>query len=107
MSTPRTVSAREVTGSLEKLSSVLKMMTRTITLSLLLLSVSCSAPTPPPESVLDKATFDLNCPKEQLSKQMLDSDTVGVRGCDRQAKYVKVCHATMTFPGKECKWLRN
>jgi hypothetical protein len=40
-------------------------------------------------SVLDRAAFDLTCPKEQLHSQELgDERTVGVSGCGRRATYV-------------------
>ena len=44
-------------------------------------------------SVLDRATFDLSCPKDQIQVQELGSKTqVGVSGCDKKATYVLTSH---------------
>ena len=44
------------------------------------------------EEVGPRAAFDLNCPKEQLRFQCLDSGcyTAGVTGCGRKCTYVYV-----------------
>jgi len=39
-------------------------------------------------AVRKRATFDLDCPKEQLEIEKLGVGTYGVRGCGRKASYV-------------------
>jgi hypothetical protein len=41
--------------------------------------------------LLDRASFDLNCPEEQLRIERIDSRTRGVRGCGRQGVYIENC----------------
>jgi hypothetical protein len=42
-----------------------------------------------PSTLMDRAAFDLACPKEQLKSQQLgDERTMGVSGCGRRATYV-------------------
>jgi len=37
---------------------------------------------------LKRATFDLDCPEDQLQIQELTTDTWGVKGCGRRATYI-------------------
>ncbi len=39
------------------------------------------------ETGLSKASFDMNCPAEKLEVVQLAQGSVGVRGCDKQARY--------------------
>ena len=40
-------------------------------------------------SPLDRAAFDLSCPKTELTAQtLMNNDTVGITGCGRKAVYV-------------------
>jgi hypothetical protein len=46
-------------------------------------------------TVMAQASFDLNCPKEQLTMTLVAAeakipDAIGVRGCDQQTKYVRL-----------------
>jgi hypothetical protein len=42
-----------------------------------------------PSTVLDRAAFELACPKEQLRSQQLgDERTMGVSGCGKRATYL-------------------
>ena len=90
----------------------------------LLLGLGCALPvsacgTPEPQTpkrhpVAVRAPFDLNCPREQLVYQRLDSATMGVSGCGRRATYIRVCrdrirnHSGGLFEKPtyvECSWL--
>lgn len=62
----------------------------------LLCSVSCTTT----KGIIDKqvrprASFDLNCPEEQLEIQLLSGDknrgSYGARGCGRRERYEFVC----------------
>ncbi|MCC6521530.1 MAG: hypothetical protein IT373_02610 [Polyangiaceae bacterium] len=39
-------------------------------------------------SPLDRAAFELSCPREQLSAQFISDLSVGVSGCDKKAVYI-------------------
>ncbi len=40
------------------------------------------------DAVRDRAVFDMDCPKEELTMQKVGGSTWGVRGCDHKATYV-------------------
>jgi len=54
-------------------------------------------------TVLNRATFDLNCPSESIKTQELGFKTIGVVGCGKRATYIlngecsskKSCQAIM------------
>ncbi|MFY0534273.1 hypothetical protein [Nannocystis pusilla] len=48
-----------------------------------------------------QASFDLSCSVDQLEFTVLNSDTFGVKGCDKQASYLLVC------PVGGCKAVQN
>lgn len=53
---------------------------------------------------LKRATFDLDCPMEQLEVTEINGRTVGVAGCDRKTVY------KLVFSGKDTafgEWIRN
>jgi hypothetical protein len=75
-------------------------------------AVACGQREPAVHPVVRMAPFDLNCPREQVRYFQLDDETWGVRGCGRQAKYVKICRTTSTmwgpgFDSEECRWVQN
>jgi hypothetical protein len=53
-----------------------------------------------------RASFDLNCPSDQLQVLELDNRTRGVRGCSRQATYVEDC-STPARAADSCTWVLN
>src|SRR6187431_621478 len=67
-------------------------------------SGGCATAAQQKEKLLRRAAFDLKCTKDELSVTKLDERTRGVRGCGRQATYVRSC----TDPyGANCTWVMN
>ncbi|MBI4820654.1 MAG: hypothetical protein HY791_30600 [Deltaproteobacteria bacterium] len=58
------------------------------------------------EQLVKRASFDLNCPAEQLEVHELDGRTNGIRGCGRQATYVEQCEVVQGSRGN-CTWIMN
>ncbi|MBZ0118606.1 MAG: hypothetical protein K8H88_16500 [Sandaracinaceae bacterium] len=66
---------------------------------------------PPPVSssaqeLIRRASFDLQCPSEQLRWTTIDESTQGVRGCRQQATYVRVCRPADGLRDG-CTWISN
>jgi hypothetical protein len=68
--------------------------------------------TPKRHPVAVRAPFDLNCPREQLVYQRLDTRTMGVSGCGRRATYIRVCRdrigsqvGSYVSTYVDCSWL--
>lgn len=57
------------------------------------------------DQLIRRATFDLQCPQQNLSVVQIDSRTRGVSGCGQKAVYVESC----TGPGNntDCTWVLN
>jgi hypothetical protein len=74
----------------------------------ILSSASCVATTYPSlrETLLNRAAYDLECPKEALSVIGLDEDTRAIEGCRQKATYVLVCGPADSVVYR-CKWLAN
>jgi hypothetical protein len=76
-----------------------------------LLTGACATSPPPKKehAIVKMAAFDLNCPKEQLSFQEIDSGTWGVVGCGRRTKYVRICRqlGSGVYESSECRWVQN
>jgi len=74
----------------------------------ILSSASCVATTYPSlrETLLNRAAYDLECPKEALSVIGLDEDTRAIEGCGQKATYVLVCGPADSVVYR-CKWLAN
>jgi hypothetical protein len=75
-----------------------------------LLAASACATGPEEEHpVVRMAQFDLNCPRAKLSFTRISDDTVGVTGCGRRIKYVRLCRRTGVgmFVDDECQWVSN
>jgi hypothetical protein len=54
-----------------------------------------------------RASFDLQCPDEQLRFQWFDTKSFGVAGCNRRATYVETCHQGALATMRECTFVRN
>jgi hypothetical protein len=52
-----------------------------------------------------RASFDLQCPGEQLHYYELSERSYGVKGCDKQATYVESCRGGAW--SEECTWVLN
>lgn len=48
-----------------------------------------------------QGSFDMGCPKEQLTLTRFSDREWGVTGCDKQARYVLAC------PSAQCTWIAN
>jgi hypothetical protein len=57
--------------------------------------------------LMKRAAFDLDCPTEPMSIVRIDEKTRGVRGCGRQATYVKLCDAPVDNVMRSCVWVMN
>ncbi len=99
----RTLSAsdcKHATGRmLEAKEDDWRLMLNRILFALVLLVAGCAASI---DQLAKRASFDLDCPREDLHYRELDAQTMGVRGCGRQATYVEVCRS-----GENCTWVMN
>jgi hypothetical protein len=60
------------------------------------------------EQLGPRASFDLNCPPDQLSIVKLDDRTIGVQGCAQRATYIENCGMVDGYGGKHgCTWVMN
>lgn len=57
--------------------------------------------------LLRRASFDMNCPEEQLRLVGIDRETTGVTGCGKRAAYIEVCKAPSDPLNKQCTWVKN
>ena len=60
--------------------------------------------------VVSLAPFDLDCARKKLRYTRLNADTMGVRGCGKKAKYVRVCRTRnpgTIFQEDVCQWVQN
>ena len=74
----------------------------------ILSSAACATTYPiPRDRLLNRAAYDLECPKEALHVNKLDEDTRAVHGCGHGATYVLVCDAPVDNPLRRCTWLAN
>lgn len=90
-----------------------------MTLRLLLVAVALAVPAgcctalyntagASPEQLVARASFDLDCPRDQLVVVDLDARTRGVNGCGRRATYVEQCQRYGDLGHKEgCSWVMN
>jgi hypothetical protein len=80
---------------------------------LLLLALAACDLTPDPASpqamdeLQKRASFDLNCPGEQLRWTSLGYRTRGVAGCGRQGTYLWNCRPIPGAAVERCEWLMN
>ena len=60
--------------------------------------------------VVGMAAFDLNCPKEQVSIQVIEREIWGATGCGQRARYIHVCQKvppSLALKGDQCHWQRD
>jgi hypothetical protein len=77
-------------------------MSRRLILTVLLLSsTGCWATQ---EQLLNRASFDLECPISKLRVTEIDSRTRGVKGCGDQAVYIESCDGQNRT---NCTWVMN
>lgn len=84
---------------------------------LLLCVAGCESPLAQYGKAVDelekRASFDLNCPREQIEWTSLGERTRGATGCGRQASYLWVCQRANDKYGRDigrydddsCQWL--
>ncbi len=53
------------------------------------------------KELFSRASFDLNCPREELRTVQIDARTRGMSGCGHRAAYVKTCS------DGDCTWVLN
>ena len=60
-------------------------------------------------SPLDRAVFEMSCPKEQLVANVIDNQTVGVTGCGKKVLYLMVTSQELRPMGVKTKhtWVVN
>ncbi len=56
-----------------------------------LLCAGCTSPNLAPNSVQDRAAYDLGCPREQIEAVKIASNVYAAEGCDRKATYNCQC----------------
>ena len=59
------------------------------------------------EPLLERAAFDMHCPKDKLTAQQLAPSTLGVTGCEQQGTYVWSCPHNQDFFSPACNWVLN
>lgn len=78
-------------------------------LGLSTLMVACVVPMGPGPNtniaLQNRASFDLGCPKDQLTIVDIDDRTRGVSGCGKKSVYLYVCQ-TAGAPSS-CTWVLN
>lgn len=52
-----------------------------------------------------RASFDFQCPQDQLRYMEIDNRAVGVVGCNKRATYIETCRG-QGF-AEECTWVLN
>jgi hypothetical protein len=79
--------------------------------SLVLAGAGCAPryprPVSPRDALLKHASFDLQCPRDDLAVTKLDSRARGVQGCGRQATYIYACDGPQRNPYTKCTWVMN
>jgi hypothetical protein len=53
-------------------------------------------------SPLDRASFEMSCPKDQMKATSIDKTTIGVEGCGKKGVYLML----VSGPGRK-KWVLN
>jgi hypothetical protein len=76
-----------------------KMNKLTTFVPFLLLAVGCGASQ---EQLVDRASLDLRCPRDQLQVKQVDQRTQAVRGCGHQVAYIESCDTHNV-----CTWILN
>jgi hypothetical protein len=56
------------------------------------------------DALLDRAAFELRCPKDEIQMRYLDDKTMGVVGCGHRLVYVQACRGAYAA---ECQWVLN
>jgi hypothetical protein len=83
-----------------------RRLSRALALLLALAGAGCAttreAETHP---LIQRATFDLDCPREKLSWRKFDDQTIGVKGCGQKATYIESCSGEGW--NHNCVWVRN
>jgi hypothetical protein len=59
------------------------------------------------EPLLERAAFEMHCPKAKLTAQQLAPATLGVTGCGQQGTYVWNCPHNHDFFSPSCNWVLN
>ena len=55
----------------------------------------------------ERASFDLNCPVEQLRAVDLPGEAAGIEGCGQRATYIEHCEPGPFASRVECSWIMN
>lgn len=72
---------------------------------MLVLVVGCGASV---EQLRSRASFDMNCPDNQLQIVEIDGRTQGVIGCGKRNTYIESCEQYGRTGGKTgCSWVLN
>jgi hypothetical protein len=59
------------------------------------------------DQLLSRASFDLDCPRNNLRTVTIDDRTVGVRGCDQRVTYLEQCDRDRYGNPENCTWVLN
>lgn len=55
--------------------------------------------------LMERASFDLDCPKKELALTDLGDSARGVRGCGKQASYIETCTGQRGYATTTCTWM--
>lgn len=56
------------------------------------------------ERLMNRASFDLSCPRGEIHAELLSDGVAGVTGCGQRATYVDQCGGYMNL---NCNWVLN
>jgi hypothetical protein len=68
---------------------------------LVVIATGCSAPQ---RTLKMRASFDLDCPIEQLNINRMGINTIGVSGCGKEAAYTEKCQSDF-WSAPVCSWV--
>ena len=68
--------------------------------SVLLTAAACEATVTPSAQLVQRASFDMHCPRNQIRIVEIDDRTDGVQGCGQRATYIEVCEGSFG----DCTW---
>ncbi len=54
--------------------------------------------------LMERASFDLDCPKKEILVTDLGDSARGVRGCGKQASYIETCTGQRGYATTTCTW---
>ncbi|MEZ4335836.1 MAG: hypothetical protein R3B82_04335 [Sandaracinaceae bacterium] len=83
------------------------MSRETLSLAGLLFLIAGCGGGPNLRTLRQRASFDLNCPEDQITAVDLPGEAAGVNGCGQRASYVEHCEQGPYGSRINCTWIMN